>query len=166
MGFVERLVNRIGTWGTVLGMVFISLVTIIICAQVLGRFAHFSLPGSYDLVETLVVVGVAFTLVYAQIEEKHTRAEILIDRLHGRTKAALETVTTCISLFLWVVLAYAGWLTFADKYAEGEQTEILKISIVPFRGVWVFATILMCLLLFLKLYRHVAALIKGDGGKK
>ena len=46
------------------------------------------------------------------------------------------------------------------------RPEILKISIVPFRGVWVFATILMCLLLFLKLYRHVVTLVKGDGGKK
>ncbi len=166
MGFVEKLVNRIGVWGTVLGMVFICVVTLIIGAQVLGRFLYFSLPGTYDLVETLVVVGVAFTLVYTEIGQKHTRAEILVDHLHGRTKAAFEAVTTLISCFIWGVLTYAGWLTFARKFVEGEETEILKISVVPFRGIWVFVTVLMCLMLFLKFLRHLKVVVKGDGGKK
>jgi hypothetical protein len=37
--------------------------------------------------------------------------------------------------------------------------------VVPFRGVWVFALIIMVLLLIFKLVHHVSAFIKG-GEKK
>ena len=38
---------------------------------------------------------------------------------------------------------------------------MLNVPVVPFRGVWVFALILMVLLLIFKLIHHVSALIKG-----
>ncbi|HVN96090.1 MAG TPA: TRAP transporter small permease subunit [Syntrophorhabdaceae bacterium] len=165
MGLIERFVNRVGNWGCVLGIVFISIVTLVIGGDVLARHLGTALPGTYDMVETLVVVGVAFTLVYAQMEERHTRAEILVERLHGRTKATFAAVTTLLSLFYWAVLAYTGFETFVEKFTEGENTQILKISVVPFRGVWVFAALLMFAMLLIKLFHHVKGMIKGGEQK-
>ena len=161
MEFIEKFVNRIGNWGCVLGMVFISIVTLIIGGDVLARHLGTALPGTYDMVETLVVVGVAFTLVYAQMMDKHTKAEIVVQRLHGRTKAIFETFTTLLSLFFWAVLAYTGFETFVEKFVEGENTQILKMPIVPFRGVWVFAALLIFVLLLIKLFHNIKGIIKG-----
>ena len=165
MGFIEKVVNKVGDWGCVLGMVFISLVTLVIGGDVLARHLGTALPGTYDMVETLVVVGVAFTLVYAQMADKHTRAEIVVQRLHGRTKASFEAFTTILSLFFWAVLAYTGFETFIEKFVNGENTQILKISIVPFRGVWVFAALLIFVLLLIKLFHNVKGIIEGGEQK-
>jgi len=37
--------------------------------------------------------------------------------------------------------------------------------VVPFRGVWIFALILMCLLLLFRLFHHIRRFVKGEVGK-
>ena len=161
MGKFEQFINRIGNWGCVLGMVFISIVCLVIGTDVLARHLGTALPGTYDMVESLVVVGVAFALVYTEMTDRHTKAEIVVQRLHGRTKATFEATTTILSLFYWAVLTYMAFETFVEKFIAGEKTQILKIPIVPFRGVWAFASLLMFVMLLIKLFHHMKGIIKG-----
>ena len=161
MGWFEKLVIKTGNWGTLMGAVFMSAIALIITATVVGRALRIALPGTFDLVETLVVVGIAFALVYGQLQDRHLRAEIAIERLHGRVKSGIESFLGILNLFYWVVLLYAGAAMLQDKWGKGESTEILKVPVVPFRGVWVFALLLMSLLLLFKLFRHIRSFIKG-----
>ena len=165
MGWFERLIVKIGNWGTVLGAIFMSAIALIITATVIGRAVRVALPGTFDLVETLVVVGIAFALVYGQLQDRHLRAEIAIERLHGRVKSGIESFLGVFNLFYWVVLLWAGASVFLDKWGKGESTEILKVPVVPFRGVWIFALILMCLLLLFRLFHHIRRFVKGEVGK-
>ncbi len=161
MGWFEKVITRIGTWGAAMGAVFMSAIALIITATVLGRAFRIALPGTFDLVETLVVVAIAFALVYGQLQDRHLRAEIAIERLRGRVKAGIESFLGVLNLFFWAVLLWAALEVMVDKWSAGEETEILKVPILPFRGVWVFALILMCLLLLLRLFRHLKGLVKG-----
>ena len=85
--------------------------------------------------------------------------------MRGRVKSGVESILGILNLFYWAVLLWAGILMLVDRWETGESTEILKVSVVPFRGVWVFALILMCLLLLFRLIHHLRGLIKG-GEKK
>ena len=165
MGMFERVITRIGSWGTVIGAVFMSAVALIITATVLWRAFGRAIPGTYDLVETLIVVGIAFALVYGQIEDRHLRAEIAIERLHGRVRAGIESFLGVLNIFYWAVLLWAATDMMIEKWSAGEQTQIMKVSIVPFRGVWVFAVILILILLSIKLIHHIKRLIK-EGAEK
>ena len=165
MGILEKSVNKIGIWGTVVGAVFLSLIAIIITATVVGRAVKVALPGTFDLVETLVVMSIAFALVYGQLQDRHLRAEIAIERLRGRVKAAVESFLGILSLFYWIVLLWAAAIMLIDKWSTGESTDILNVPIVPFRVIWSLALLIMCLLLALKLIRHLRSLIWGEGVK-
>ena len=165
MGWFEKVIIRIGNWGTAMGAVFMSAIALIITATVLGRAFRIALPGTFDLVETLVVVAIAFALVYGQLQDRHLRAEIAIERLRGRVKEGIESFLGVLNLLFWAVLLWAAVEVMLDKWSAGEETEILKVPILPFRGVWVFALILMCLLLLVKLFRHLKGLVKGRVGK-
>jgi len=165
MGWFEKLVNKTGNWGTLMGAVFMSAIALIITATVVGRAVRVALPGTFDLVETLVVVGIAFALVYGQLHDRHLRAEIAIERLRGRVKSGVESFLGVLNLFYWAVLLWAGAAMFSDKWGKGESTEILKVPVVPFRGVWVFALLLMCLLLLFKLIHHIRDFLRGRTGK-
>ncbi len=162
MKWFEKIIIRTGNWGTLMGAVFMSLIALIITAMVLGRTFRIALPGTFDLVETLVVVGIAFALVCGQLQDRHLRAEIAIGRLRGRLKYGIESFLGILNLFYWAVLLWAGLAMFWDKWNKGEATEILKVPVVPFRGVWVFALVLMVLLLSIKLIHHVKGFIKGE----
>jgi TRAP-type C4-dicarboxylate transport system permease small subunit len=126
---------------------------------------HVAFAGTFDLVETLVVVTVSFALVYGQLEDHHIRADLAIDRLRGRVKAAIECFLGVLAFVYWAALLWAGWIIMLEKWGAGEATDILGVPVVPFRGIWVFALGVMLVLLLLKEIRNIKWLIKGGDEK-
>jgi TRAP-type C4-dicarboxylate transport system permease small subunit len=161
MGFFEKYIIRLGQWGTVLGAVFLLMVALIVVATVIGRALHIAFPGTFDLIETLIVVAIAFAIVYGQIEDRHLRAEIAMQHIKGRLKSLIESFTEILDLVYFAVLLWAALAVMLEKIEGGERTSILEVPIVPFRGVWVLALILMVFLLGLKWIRNIKGLIKG-----
>jgi TRAP-type C4-dicarboxylate transport system permease small subunit len=161
----ERLINRMGNWGAAVAAFFMSGIALLITTSVICRAVHISLPGTFDLVETLVVVAIAFALVYGQLEDRHRRADIAIERLKGRVRSAIESFIGALNLLYWIILLCAGAVMMWHKWQGEETTDVLNVPGVPFRGGWVFALILMVLLLFFKLIHHVSALIRGGEEK-
>jgi TRAP-type C4-dicarboxylate transport system permease small subunit len=165
MEALERIIKKIGIVGTVCGVIVLSIIALIISITVIGRAMHVAFAGTFDLVETLVVVTVSFALVYGQLEDHHIRADLAIERLRGRVKAAIESFLGILSLVYWAALLWAGWIIMLEKWGAGETTDILNVPVVPFRGVWVFALTIMLLLLVLKEIRNIKWLIKGGEEK-
>jgi len=165
MEVLERIIRKIGIVGTVCGVVVLSAIALIISITVVGRAMHVAFAGTFDLVETLVVVTVSFALVYGQLEDHHIRADLAIDRLRGRVKAAIECFLGVLAFVYWAALLWAGWIIMLEKWGAGEATDILGVPVVPFRGIWVFALGVMLVLLLLKEIRNIKWLIKGGDGK-
>jgi TRAP-type C4-dicarboxylate transport system permease small subunit len=165
MGSFEQLINKIGNWGAAVAAFFLSVIALLITTSVICRAIHISLPGTFDLVETLVVVAIAFALVYGQLEDRHLRADLAIERLKGRVRSAVESFLGVLNIVYWAMLLCAAGVMMWRKWGTEETTDVLNVPVVPFRGVWIFALIIMVLLLIFKLVHHASALIKG-GEKK
>jgi TRAP-type C4-dicarboxylate transport system permease small subunit len=165
MSFIEKIIIRIGNWGTVLGAVFMFIVALIVVATVIGRALHIAIPGTFDLIETFIVVAIAFAIVYGQIEDRHLRAEIAMQHIKGRLKSGIESFTEILDLVYFVVLLWAAWVVMLEKIEGGEATSIIEVPIVPFRGAWIFALILMVLMIGFKLIHNIIGLIKGGEEK-
>jgi TRAP-type C4-dicarboxylate transport system permease small subunit len=165
MEVLERIIKKIGIFGTICGVVVLSAIALIISITVVGRAMHVAFAGTFDLVETLVVVTISFALVYGQLEDHHIRADLAIERLHGRVKAAIECFLGVLAFAYWAALLWAGWIMMLEKWGAGEATEILGVPVGPFRGIWVFALGVMLVLLLLKEIRNIKWLIKGGDEK-
>ena len=166
MGFFEKLIHRLVTWGAVVGAVDIGFCTILIIAGIITRAFGHTIPGTFDLVEIAIVLVGAYSFPFCEIKDHHTKADVLINRLSSRSKIRLSVITTFLSLSFWSILLYAGWVMLVRMYEEGEATELLKINVVPFRALWVFALLLMCLVLLIKWIHHIYdAFFSKDAGK-
>lgn len=152
-------------WGAALAAIFIGIIALLITVSVVCRAFHIALPGTFDLVETLIVVGIAFALVYGQLEDRHLRADIAIERLKGRVRSAVESFLGMLNFFYWFTLLCAAVFMIMKKWGGEETTDVLKVPVIPFRMVWVIALILMLFLLIFRLVHHISALIKGGGEK-
>ncbi len=161
MGSFERFVNRLSNWGAAMAAVFIGIIILLITFSVIFRAFHIALPGTFDLVETLIVVGIAFALVYGQLEDRHLRADIAIERLKGRVRSAIESFLGVLNIVYWFTLLCAAVFMITKKWGGEETTDILRVPVVPFRIVWVLALVLMFFLLVFRLIHHLSALIKG-----
>jgi TRAP-type C4-dicarboxylate transport system permease small subunit len=165
MGAFEKVIQRIGNWGTVMGAVFMLAIALLVTITVLGRAFHIAFPGTFDLVETMMVVGIAFAIVFGQLQDRHIRTELALERIKGRARSGLESFLGILNLSYWVVLLWAGIELGIERYVGKETTELLEVPVTPFRAVWIFCLILMVILLCLKLIEHIKRLIKGGEEK-
>jgi TRAP-type C4-dicarboxylate transport system permease small subunit len=161
----EKFIKKIGYGGTAVGAVFISAIALLITATVIGRAFHIAFPGTFDLVETLIVVGIAFALVYGQLEDRHLRADIAIGRIKGRIRHAIESFLGMLNISYWIILFVSGAVMMKNKWEGEEATDVLNVPVVPFRGIWIFALAIMVFLLLIKFAHHIKMLIKGGNGK-
>lgn len=152
---IERFMGRLVTWGGVVGAIAMAVVVIIVVMGVLGRVFSYTFPGTFDLVESIMIVTCAYSFAYCQKRDRHAKADVVLTHLHRRARAWFEAFTTLLSIGVWAVLMWAGMKMLVSKWERGEQTEILKISIVPFRALWVVSLILMVIILGIKFLTKV-----------
>jgi len=160
MKTVEEAVFKISKVTSGTGIVLLGLVAVILVSGVIIRYLGHALSGSYDLVQILIVVAVAFAFVDCELRNRHARAEVVVDRLRPRMRAWFESITTLCALFYWVILVYCSLPLALRKFADHEETDMLKIPIFPFRGAWLIGLALMCAVLAIRLVQHVRVGIK------
>jgi TRAP-type C4-dicarboxylate transport system permease small subunit len=165
MSFIEKIVFRFGNWGAVLGAVFMFIVALIVVVTVIGRAIHVAIPGTFDLIETFMIVAISFAIVYGQVEDRHLRAEIAMQHVKGRIKFGVDSFTEVLDLVYFIVLLWAAWLVMIEKFEGGETTSIIEVPVVPFRASWVISLALMVLMVGFKFIHNITDLIKG-GEKK
>jgi len=147
LNLFEKLIKRSVGYGTNTGAVFLVAVMLIICANVIFRIFGRVIPGTYDLIEIMIVVVAGFALSDTEIHHRQTNVDMVTIHLPKKIRLWLENACNLIGWVYWAVIAWASVGITIDKAAKGEATDLLKISVIPFRVVWVFGLILICLVI-------------------
>jgi TRAP-type C4-dicarboxylate transport system permease small subunit len=158
---MESIIQRLIKYGTAIAGVVMIGVLILIAVTALARLAGFMIPGTFDVVETFMMIVGAFCVAYCESQDAQAKAEVITSRVSSRTRSCLAIVTTLLGTFYWGVIFYAGWRMLAEKYRLGERTDLLQVNVVPSRTMWVLALALICLFLFSKLLHHIKDAVKG-----
>jgi TRAP-type C4-dicarboxylate transport system permease small subunit len=123
---IEWAVRAAG-WAAAAGTVPLMLIT---TADVLGRdFFGAPVPGTYELSECLLAVGVLLGAAYTQQAHGHVAAGFLVDRLGPRTRAACRVLTLGLCLLVVGLLAWQGVAVGIEEQAVTDQ---LRIPRAPF----------------------------------
>jgi TRAP-type C4-dicarboxylate transport system permease small subunit len=137
-----------GGWGMIASATFLILMVVMVVASVIYRMCGHVIVGSYELTELFTVVAVAFALGYATLEKRDVIIDILIPKIPQRTRTILEAVMSLISLGTWAVIVWAG-IGFMIQTWLTEDTPMLEVPYLPFRFVWVFGLLFLCLVYLL-----------------
>ncbi len=96
------------------------------CANVAYRAIGGIIPGTFDLVELLIIPAIGFALVTVEYQRRHTVVDMITTHLPAGVRSWLEIVVSIISLFYWAALCWAGWKMLLRKMATGETTQLLQ----------------------------------------
>lgn len=152
MNVLNDLLQRITKVGAMIGGVFLIAGMLLLIINILGRFVHFVIPGSYEIFELIMVVPVAFALVYTAMKKGHVVVHLVVSRFPPRLGLATEILACLVSLSIWALIAWAGaQLVFETGLQEVSET--LDIPYLPFRIVWIFCLFLFCLTYLVDLFR-------------
>jgi len=155
LGRAGKAIGGINAFTSRLGMVLLGSCGVILVTGVILRLFGRVLSGAFDLVEILIVGAVGFAFVDCELRNRHARAEVVIERVRPRRRAWIESFTTLCALFYWLVVLWSCWQLALRKWAEHEETDMLKLPIAPFRGAWLFGLALLCAVVLIKLVHHV-----------
>jgi TRAP-type C4-dicarboxylate transport system permease small subunit len=162
MRYVQLVVKGVCVLGRNVGAAFLLGVVIIMCANVAYRAIGGVIPGTFDLVELLIIPAVGFALVTVEVQRRHTVVDMVTTHLPVWIRSWLEIIVSIISLFYWAALCWAGWKMLLRKMATGETTQLLQLSVIPYRIVWVCTLGLICVVIIW----NVSKTIKEIGEKK
>ncbi len=153
-----NLYDKVTAWTvqytTYIGTLALATVMLIIVANVLFRTVGGIIAGTYDLVEIVTVLVASFALTNTEYAKKHTSVDMLTTLMKRRSQIWLEQFCNVISFLYWLVICYATIRVTIDKAQVGEVTDLLKISIIPFRTIWCFALFMMAFIVIYNIYRN------------
>ena len=162
MNLYDKIMKWVTEFGTWIGIAAMASVTLIITGNVIWRIFGRVIPGTYDLVETITVLVAAFAIVNCEYQKKHTTVDMLTTLMKKKTQIWLEQVCQVISFAFWAMICYATIMVTIDKAKVGEHTDLLKVSIIPFRATWCFALALIAALVAYNFYKNFRELRRNE----
>jgi len=132
------------------GVSFLAVMMLLTTVDVIGRY-FFSRPitGAYELTEFMMVIVVFLGLAYTAIKKGHAAIEVAAERFPVKVRAFFNTVTTLLSLAVFIVMAWQGLVQANLLRTKGETSALLFIPVFPFFWVLAFGCFLLCLVLLL-----------------
>ncbi len=97
----------------ILGAVFLVLIAVLIVSQVFARLAGRMVPGADELAGYCMAASFFLMLGPALRRGAHIRVGVLVDRLHGTPRRALETL--CLA-FATALSGYFAWFWLRMTY--------------------------------------------------
>jgi TRAP-type C4-dicarboxylate transport system permease small subunit len=140
---IERLswiFNQVAIW-SLLGM------TVLTCADVIGRLFRRPIIGTYEIVGFLGAAVAAFAVARTTLERGHVAVEVVVAKLSSRTQKVIYVITQILSIFLFVVLAWESVRYGNDLRTSGEVSMTLQIPFFTVVYGIAFSAGLVCLVL-------------------
>ncbi len=157
--FVRKLI-RIVTW---VGLGFLLAMMAVVVINVITRPMGMPIKPVYELVSIFSAAAIAFAVLFTTLERSHIVIDILTSHLSKRARAGFEVITSFLSLGTLGALGYATFRFNIEQWELHERTDLLHISVIPFRYIWLFVILMVCLLLIVHFSEAISrAASKGD----
>ncbi|HZF77795.1 MAG TPA: TRAP transporter small permease [Acetobacteraceae bacterium] len=127
MGALRRGLDGLYLLGGIAGAVSLAAIAVVIAAQVVGRQLGRTVGGADDLTAFAVAGSAMLPLAYAFRHGAHIRVDLIIGRLRGGARFAMEALVLLIALLLSAYLAYA----MADLASDSWMFEDVAQGTVP-----------------------------------
>jgi TRAP-type C4-dicarboxylate transport system permease small subunit len=159
--YPTKYVRHIVTYLTAVGACLFVAMMLLVVANVICRALGYAILGTHEAAGIMMAITVAFALAYCALTQNHVVVTIVINRLRQPVRTVLAVITTIISLGTWALLAWKSAEFAREQWLVGEATHIMEWTLYPFRYVFVFGVILLCLVLLTDLFK----LLKGSVSK-
>ena len=146
---IDRVIARIsGGIGSITYVAFTGIMILISVDVVMRKVFEISIPGSYELVERMLLILVFAAFAYAQTNRGHIHVTLFIGRFPKFISMALFGVLGLLSTSTAVFCGYVIWLQGNFSLRSKTVTAVLHIPLYPFFYIASFCMCVFALTLF------------------
>jgi TRAP-type C4-dicarboxylate transport system permease small subunit len=121
-----------------IGSVWVAALTLLICADILGRVLFASpLVGVPEIVKVSIVAIVWLQIPHTLKAGGHLRSDVLLRYMPGRVRAAVDLFAFVLGAVVFALLVYSGWDTMIQAWEMGEfeGEEPVRVPTYPLRSI-------------------------------
>jgi TRAP-type C4-dicarboxylate transport system permease small subunit len=124
---LSHIIDRIMAAMKVVGAGCLIGMTLLTCADVVGRFFRHPIFGSVEIVGFMATLAVAMALPYTHRIKGHIGVEILVRKLSQRTQRIVDICTGLLSLALFGIVAWRMAVYARTMQQSGEVSMNLEL---------------------------------------
>jgi len=148
-----RSFSRSLEWLGVIGILLMFLVNFI---DVVGaKFFLWPLPGSVEIISFSQIVAIAPAIAFTLILGRHIRVEFIIDRFPKRIRAAISSISSFLSLILFVLIIWQSFLYGQSLQKAGEIGSTSYLPFYPFAYLIAFCSVPVCLAFLIEVLKSL-----------
>lgn len=141
---------------SIIGVIALVAIMLLIDANIFYRLTGRIIRGTYELVELLTAVCVGFSLLGAELRRSYVKVDLLTSVAPYSLNKVWHYISQVLSIGYWALMAYGMMKIVLDKIRLGEVTHTLKISVIPFRLLWIAALLLVIFIIIAYNFQYTA----------
>jgi TRAP-type C4-dicarboxylate transport system permease small subunit len=154
---LEKFITRLSLWFEHIAIVgFLGMMASTLIDVIGSKVFHWPLPGGLEVVYFCQLIAVAGALAYSEIDGRHIRVELFVDRLPRIGRAFFHGLAALLSLGLFVVLTWKSYQYAMSLRAVNEVTAASRIPLYPLAFWLGLCFIPLCLVLFSELLKAIS----------
>ncbi len=150
---MEKWVNRVDKFTRSfshsiewLGMIGILLMFFVNLIDVIGaKLFLWPLPGATEVIGFSQIVAIAPAIAFTFLLGRHIRVEFILDRFPKRIRAGITSISSFLSLILFVLILWQSILYGISLKKAGEIGSTSHIPFYPFAFFLAFCCVPVCL---------------------
>jgi TRAP-type C4-dicarboxylate transport system permease small subunit len=142
-----NVLKRCVVW---IGAVALVLLGLLICVSVGLRMTGAVIKGSSEIGEMLIIIVAATAIVTATLTDGHPYVHMLVEKISNYRRSLLAAVVSLIGAAFWALMAWVNGTVAIENARLIEETELLRISIVPFRWLWILCLLIVAAVLTMR----------------
>jgi TRAP-type C4-dicarboxylate transport system permease small subunit len=144
MEYFNKILRSTSHVGAVMGIVFMAAIGVTTTSNVILRFFNIAMSGYLEAIGLMMIVASIGAMSMAVFGKIQVAIDILISRLSSRKKEVFEIASLLVTLVFWgaILLATLNWIVGG---AFKEQTDILKVPMLPFEILWAAGLLFFCM---------------------
>ena len=140
-------------WVGAIGILLMFLVNFI---DVMGaKLFIWPLPGSVEIISFSQIVAIAPAIAFTLILGRHIRVEFIIDRFPKRIRAAISSISSFLSLILFVLIIWQSFLYGQSLQKAGEIGSTSYLPFYPFAYLIAFCSVPVCLVFLIEVLKSL-----------
>ena len=133
-------------------VVLITLMTFIICLQIIMRLFDASMPEAEEIARFLFVWAMYLSISYAIRDDRHIRISVIIDKFSGNARMIIDNCIDLIFIIYSVVIFVFGWRVIMQSLELGQIAPATELPIAVIYGSVFIGAVLNVFRLSLRLY--------------
>ncbi len=157
-GWIRKLSQSL-EWLGLMGILSMFLVNL---TDVIGaKLFLWPVPGATELIGFSQIIAIAPTIAIALLLGRHIRVEFILDRLPRRVRAGISSVSSLLSLILFIFLLWQSLLYGHSLQRAGEIGSTSHLPYYPFAYFIAFCCLPVCLVFFLEVLKSLFEVFKN-----